>query len=428
MLLHQHYRRPGESGILRPHRTARAFAELGYESHVVTAHIKKIPGAQLWSTSREGDLHIHRANIHYAQKMGEGRRILSYLSFSLASIIKIVSLRPAVVYASSSPLMVSIPASIAKLLFHSKVVFEVRDLWPGVPIAMGYLKNPLFRHLALALERFSYQIADTLIALSPGMATSMVTTSKNQRPLHVVPNVSDLSLFTPPGDNEGFPFPDVDATSTLLVYAGSFGETNDVSYLPRLCKGLLTVDTTISIIAVGAGSHFDRTLTVAKELGVLGVNYFQKAAIPQTFLRQLVSEASAYLSVFSPNPALQNNSANKFFDGLAAGLPVIINYGGWQESLLNKFECGVRLSNPVTDKELSKLALLLKNESKLSAMGQKASNLAQSHFSLELFSDHLGQILLSLQHSPLHEKTATSYHGCHSPPCVLLSKSMAAGL
>lgn len=423
MLLHQHYRRPGEPGILRPHRTARAFAELGYESHVVTAHTEKISGAKLWSAGQEGDLHIHRANIHYAQKMGEGRRILSYLSFSLASIIKIVSLRPAVVYASSSPLLVSIPAFVAKLLWRSKVVFEVRDLWPGVPIAMGYLKNPLFRYLALALEKFSYRIADTLVALSPGMARSMLTTSKNQRPLHVVPNVSDLSLFAPPGKNEGFPFPDVDETSTLLVYAGSFGETNDVSYLPRLCKELLTVDTKISIVAVGAGSHFDRTLAVAQELGVLGVNYFQKVAVSQTDLKQLVSRASAYLSVFSPNPALQDNSANKFFDGLAAGLPVIINYGGWQESLLREFDCGARLSNPVTHKELNKLASLLKDKPKLLAMGQNAARLAKSHFSIDLFQSHLAQIVSQVNVPRRWKAQKLGFDDCNFAPCGLLKKN-----
>ena len=149
VLLHQHYRRPGEPGILRPHRTAVAFAELGYETHVVSARIEREGGGALWTTSYEGDLIIHQANVYYDQKMGEGRRILSYLVFSMASIIKVIMLRPNIVYASSSPLLVGIPAFFAKILCRSKIVFEVRDLWPGVPLALGYLKNPISRTLAL---------------------------------------------------------------------------------------------------------------------------------------------------------------------------------------------------------------------------------------------------------------------------------------
>lgn len=425
VLLHQHYRRPGEPGILRPHRTATALAELGYESHVITAEIAKKPGAPLWATTQENGLFIHRANVHYDQKMGETRRIVSYLFFSLASLVKIMSLRPAIIYASSSPLLVSVPAFMGKLLWRSKIVFEVRDLWPGVPIAMGYLRNPVFRRLALALERFSYATADILVALSPGMATSMLTTVHNQKPLHVVPNISDLSLFSPPERDENFPFPEIRENPTLLVYAGSFGETNDVSYLPRLCRELLTVDKNICVVAVGAGSHFDETLALAEQLGVSGVNYFQKAAVSQAELRKLVAQASAYISVFSPNPALEDNSANKFFDGLAAGLPVIINYGGWQEPLLQEFNCGIRLSNPITHQDLMRLTDLMGDEAKLSMMGHNAANLAQSHFSMEIFQKHLAGVILEVQHSAAGSAGGPGFRGCHSPSCELLRGSLA---
>ena len=31
---------------------------------------------------------------------------------------------------------------------------------------------------------------------------------------------------------------------------------------------------------------------------------------------------------------MENNSANKFFDGLASGKPLMLNYGGWQSKLI----------------------------------------------------------------------------------------------
>ena len=31
---------------------------------------------------------------------------------------------------------------------------------------------------------------------------------------------------------------------------------------------------------------------------------------------------------------MENNLANKFFDGMAAGKPIMINYAGWQSTLL----------------------------------------------------------------------------------------------
>jgi hypothetical protein len=35
------------------------------------------------------------------------------------------------------------------------------------------------------------------------------------------------------------------------------------------------------------------------------------------------------------------NSANKFFDGLAAGKPIFLNHGGWMQDLVLINKCGL---------------------------------------------------------------------------------------
>ena len=42
---------------------------------------------------------------------------------------------------------------------------------------------------------------------------------------------------------------------------------------------------------------------------------------------------------------MENNSANKFFDGLASGKPIMINYGGWQSKLIKKNNAGFTIPN-----------------------------------------------------------------------------------
>ena len=46
----------------------------------------------------------------------------------------------------------------------------------------------------------------------------------------------------------------------------------------------------------------------------------------------------SYRRLFSviPIKELWANSANKLFDTLAAGRPILINYNGWQKELINK--------------------------------------------------------------------------------------------
>ena len=42
---------------------------------------------------------------------------------------------------------------------------------------------------------------------------------------------------------------------------------------------------------------------------------------------------------------MEANSANKFFDALAAGKPIMINYKGWQAKLIEKYNIGIVVSS-----------------------------------------------------------------------------------
>ena len=74
------------------------------------------------------------------------------------------------------------------------MVFEVRDLWPAVPIAMGVLRNPLARAAALWLERFAYRSSQHVVALAPGMKEHVVSTGYSSERVTVIPNGADIAL------------------------------------------------------------------------------------------------------------------------------------------------------------------------------------------------------------------------------------------
>jgi len=61
------------------------------------------------------------------------------------------------VFAVSSPLTVALPGVRIKRALGIPMVFEVGDLWPEVPIAVGALRNPVLKRAAWWLERFAYR-------------------------------------------------------------------------------------------------------------------------------------------------------------------------------------------------------------------------------------------------------------------------------
>ena len=79
---------------------------------------------------------------------------------------------------------------------------------------------------------------------------------------------------------------------------------------------------------------------------------------------------------------MQNNSANKFFDALAAGKPIMINYGGWQADLLRETKAGlvVPADDPRTAAE--QLNTLISDQTDLRKMATASKQLA-SRFDVE---------------------------------------------
>ena len=96
----------------------------------------------------------------------------------------------------------------------------------------------------------------------------------------------------------------------------------------------------------------------------------------------LLSRATIISSLFIDIPEMENNSANKFFDGLAAGKPIMINYGGWQSDLLNHTGAGFRIpsNDPITSAE--KINKIITNKTKLNQMS-KASMILANKFDIE---------------------------------------------
>ncbi len=84
------------------------------------------------------------------------------------------SIKGDVIFATSTPLTIAIPALFASTLGRTPFVFEVRDMWPDVPIAMGALRNPVAIWLAQRLEMAAYRRAKHVVALAPGMREDII--------------------------------------------------------------------------------------------------------------------------------------------------------------------------------------------------------------------------------------------------------------
>lgn len=396
LYFHQYFNTPAMSGGTRSFEMARRLVAKGHEVHIITSW-RIQDDHKGWFVTEEDGIKVHWLSVPYSNYMGNAQRVRAFLHFAFRSALQAASLKADVVFATSTPLTIALPAIYASKRQKIPMVFEVRDLWPELPIAMGALGNPLMRFAAYALEKWAYRNSRAVVALSPGMRDGVCKAGYNIERVAVIPNSSDNDLFEV-DKSVGGQFRlarDWLGDRPLLVYTGTFGAINGVDFLVRVANELLKISPGIRLLLVGDGREFSNVKKLAEDCGVLGINLFIEKEMPKSEMPALLSAADMACALFIDKPEMRSNSANKFFDALAAGKPVLINYGGWMVDLIVQNECGLVVWEKSIEETAAEIALKLADKDWLERAGANAKKLASTRFDRDVLSGQLEQVLLS---------------------------------
>jgi glycosyltransferase involved in cell wall biosynthesis len=243
-------------------------------------------------------------------------------------------LRGDAVYATSTPLTIAIPAIGGTLLAHTPFVFEVRDLWPDVPIAMGYLRNPVARRSALVLERAAYSRAAHIVTISPGIREDIIAKGVSASKVTVVPHGCDPELFqgvTADRLRKEHAWLD---RGPVVLYAGALGVANGVSYLLDVAREMLPMDPNVGFAVIGDGKEGSELRAKSANDGTLDVNVHFLGRRPKDEVAEWLQASAMSLALLQgPRIMWKDAGQNKFFDAIASGTPVACNNDSWQSEL-----------------------------------------------------------------------------------------------
>ena len=400
LYLHQYFATPKSSGGTRSYEFSRRLIAKGHDVRIITSpgylpdehkQIKKTTTLEI-----EG-IPVTVIPVAYSNEMSFASRIMAFIKFAvLASYHAMRGPRPDVIFATSTPLTIAIPGILAKWRWFRPMVFEVRDLWPELPIAIGALRNPMLKWVGLALEWVAYHSSKHVVALSPGMAAGVIRRGIPEHRVSTITNSCDTAIFDLPAEvGEGIRDElGIRADTPLVVYTGTFGHINGVSYLVEVAHAMKQVNPDVHFLIVGGGVEREKVESRARELGVLGDNLTLWRPVPKEKVPQVLAAATVATSLFVPLEAMWHNSANKFFDALASSTPVAINYGGWQADLLAEVPAGIVMSpeDPVRGAEL--LADFLADHDRLARATEYARELGFGRFSRDYLAEQIEQILV----------------------------------
>jgi len=369
LYLHQFFITRAGVGGTRSYEFARRFVARGHRVRMVTAgeghstvdgiDVVGVPGAY--------------SDYMSATASSDRERMLAFARFAAsATAAALRGPRPDVIYATSPPLTIAVPALAAATRWRAPLVFEVRDLWPEAPIQMGALANPRLQRRARSLERQVYKRARRVIALSPGIRDGVIGAGVPAGKVVLVPNASDLDLFQPAHPPERF----------LVSYFGTMGEANDLSLAIEAARLLPDVP----FVLMGDGKR-----RAELERSAPPNVSFPGAASSKEEVAALAARSAACLTFFKDVPVLATNSPNKLFDTFAAGRPAIVNMDGWMRQLVEDNDAGLYVRDAADLAQ--KLAWLRAHPEEVERMGRNGRALAEREFDRDLLARRVLDVL-----------------------------------
>jgi glycosyltransferase involved in cell wall biosynthesis len=385
LILHQHFKTPETGGAIRSYYLAKALVDRGIETVVITASNEK-----KYKTEIIEGIQVHYLPIAYDNRFGFMARSSSFLRYAwgairLASKFKDVNY----CYAISVPLTVGLAAMWMKTRRGIPYIFEVGDLWPEAPIQMGFVKNFIFQQALYALEKTIYQSGESIVALSTSIKSAIEIKVPGKR-VHMIPNMADTDFYRPEQKR-----PDVEEkynvkNKFVVSYIGAIGVANGLDYFIECANTSRKAELPIQFLLCGDGALLDRLKRNAHHLGLQNLSFIDFTN--RKGIQEIMNITDAAFVCYKDVPVLETGSPNKYFDGLAAGKLIIINFGGWIRKEIEGANCGIYVDPLQPTDFIKKIKPFLSDQKKLVQYQESARVLGEKKYSRKFLSEAFSRL------------------------------------
>jgi glycosyltransferase involved in cell wall biosynthesis len=400
LYFHQYFATRRRSTATRSYELARRLVERGHRVTIVSRDTRRLesgrdeePQGRLLGRETVDGIDVLYLNVPYANRYPKPVRLASFTAFTVAATVAgALERKPDVVFASSTPLTIGIAGLATARMKRVPFVFEVRDLWPAVPLSLGALKSGPAVRSAEWLERQLYTGSERIVVCSEGALEELRSRGIPEEKLVLIPNAADLDVFRPDVVDEEFRSGHGLEGRFVALYAGAMGQANGLDQLVDAADAMRRWgDQRVMIVALGDGGERPRLEERARELGLTNLLFLPP--VPKEELAGIVGAADVTLTIFAPYPILETNSPNKFFDSLAAGKPIVVNLDGWLRMLVEENDAGVWVPAGNAEALAGALSTLSANPDGVARMGRNARSLAEREFGRDEMADRLARTL-----------------------------------
>jgi colanic acid biosynthesis glycosyl transferase WcaI len=330
------------------------------------------------------DVRVIRTAIYPTQSAGMLRRLFSYFSFILSSIIiggwQIG--KADFVLTESPPLFLGVAGVVLSRWKRAHWIFNISDLWPESVVELGIVsrESPSYK-LSSALEKFLYKRAWVVTGQSRTILENIQKRFPGLRVNHL-PNGVDTNIFQP-GDvqNENRDF--------LIVYAGLHGLAQGLEQIHLAAQKLPSTEH-IEFTFVGDGPEKQQLIQLVKDLNL---NHFR-------FLDSVAKEKipailrTADVLIVPLKIQLTGAVPSKIYEAMAIGKPIILIAESEAAKIVNDANCGIVVRPGDIDGLVASMLYLKNNPEVCKQMGANGRQAAVQNHDRARIVNRFAQLLL----------------------------------
>lgn len=399
-----------------PADIAHSLASHGHQVRVLTGHPNYPQGRlfegyhQRWRT-RESDglVDLLRVPLWIDHSQSASRRTLNYVSFGLSASTAFDFARGAdVVYVYATQMTPALAPWLWRVIGGAPYVLHVQDLWPesitGSSLVGGGRAGRIVDSVLTPWLSSVYRHAAAVIGIAPTMVKTLVERGVEPIKAHLVYNWGDAQPLAPSGSADLPARPNV----TNILYGGNVGDMQDLETAVHAAHR--SHDAGVHLTIVGDGVALPRVRAVAEQLGATNVTFHGR--VPREGFGSYYRAADYMLVSLKDLPVFRGTIPSKFQAALSNGKPVISTVPGDVRTCIDEFSIGFNAEAGVAESlELAfRRAAALGVEARKD-MAERARNVYQSQFSLELGAAAIEHILLVASQSRAREARPAKANG-----------------
>lgn len=396
VIIHQHFCPPDGFGNNRSFEVAKHLIAIGHSVTILagSGNYAEQPKRLFTRSTIEG-IQVDCIRVSYNHHMSYISRVWSFVLFFILSCIRVRTYKKNIdlIYAVSTPLSTGLIGLWYQTILKKPLFFEIGDLWPDVPVQMGIIKNKLFVHFLYKIEHLIYTKCNHIVLLSEGMKNHLLKKNIPAEKITVLCNGTNVEQFTPAPDKTALrKHHHISSDAFVVLYAGTMGLANGLEFFIGTAEKIQSKqNTSILFYFIGNGNRLAKLKSYVQEKNIRNIVFIE--SMPKKDVVDYFKLANIGIVSFdTAYEILETNSANKYYDYLASGLPVLVNYQGWQKNALEKNNCGFSVSTPAMAADT--LLNLASDIDLYKGMSQHARLLAEKEYDRKQLAAQLSKLIL----------------------------------